>query len=133
MPTSGSYAQDLFDLIDGDTEDGLGAILEPIRQHLCNLVVTVITMYRAHDAEMFTQVIEGELTAEQRDEWRKVHFCDQHSGKDEDDWDGINNMFFRVIRVRAPETGTATMVNVDGEGATVEQADAIINDDGDDA
>lgn len=126
-PTSGSYAQDLFDLIDGDTEDGLGAILEPIRQHLLNMVVTVVTMYRGQDAETFVQVVEGELDEDQRDAWRKAHFCDQHCHVSEDH-DNYNNMFFRVMRVRAPEAGTATMVNVDGEGATVGQADAIIND-----
>ena len=31
--------------------------------------VTVITMYRSSDAELFTQVVEGELTDEQKEEW----------------------------------------------------------------
>ena len=30
--------------------------------------LTVITMYRGHDAEMFTQVVKGRLTKEQREE-----------------------------------------------------------------
>ena len=56
--------------------------------------VTVITMYRARDAEMFTQVVEGELTDEQKEEWRKAHKCDEHDPDPEDDGDTPNNMFF---------------------------------------
>lgn len=104
------YAQDLADLIDGEPEDGIGEILEPIRQYLCDLKVTVITMYRGHDAEMFTQVVEGELTAAQRDAWRKAHSCDDHFEGDEDDY---NNMFFRILMLRPEILGTCDLMNVD--------------------
>lgn len=73
--------------------------------------VTVITMYRGYDAEMFTQVVEGTLTEEQRGEWRKVHGCDEHFRGDEDE---TNNMFFRELEV-APNEGTTELVNVDEE------------------
>ena len=113
MPGKNDYSQDLSDMIDGDPEDGIGPMLEPIRQYLCDLTVTVITMYRGHDAEMFTQVVEGEMTAEQMDEWRKAHFCDQHGDVDEDD--DYNNMFFRIIPLHSQATEVTDLLNVDGE------------------
>ena len=84
--------------------------------------VTVITMYRARDAEMFTQVVEGELTDEQKEEWRKAHKCDEHDPDPEDDGDTPNNMFFRVLEV-LPNEGTASLLNVDGDWPTCVRAD----------
>ena len=121
MSDRDEYVQDLFDMIDGEPDEGIGPILEPIRQYLCDLSVTVITMYRGHaggpvDAEMFTMVVEGELTAAQRDAWRKDHFCDEYFEGDEDD---CSNMFFRFIKLHSgcwSETvdGNCPMVNVAG-------------------
>jgi len=56
--------------------------------------VTVVTMYRGHDAETFVGVVEGKLTDEQKDAWRKTHKCDQYGPKEPDD---ENNMGFRVV------------------------------------
>jgi len=81
---------------------------------LTNTVVTVITMFRGYDAEIFTQVVAGELTEKQRDAWRKAHFCDQHCNVSEEE-DGYNSMFFRAIRVQTPEAGTTHLINVNGE------------------
>lgn len=73
--------------------------------------VTVITMYRSHDAELFTQVVEGELTAEQMDAWRQAHSCDEYDPLERDE--DPSNMFFRVLDV-LPNEGTADLLNVDG-------------------
>lgn len=73
-------------------------------------IVTVITMYRAYDAESFVTVVVGELTDDQKSEWRKAHLCDDFA-TDEDEPD---NMFFRTITLN--ETPTAsTLFNIDGE------------------
>jgi len=71
--------------------------------------VTIITMYRGHDAEIFVQAVEGELTAAQKDQWQKAHSCDSHFVGDEDD---KNSMFFRVL---TPLNGSEThsLMNVD--------------------
>ena len=70
-------------------------------------VFTVITMYRAHDAEMFTHVVKGELTAAERAEWRKRFDCDNEE-------DEPNNMFFRTLKPL--QTGEmADLFCVDGE------------------
>ena len=75
--------------------------------------VTIITMYRARDAEMFTQVVEGELTDEQKDKWRNTHECDEHD-PDPVDGDCPNNMFFRVLEVLPNSKVANHMLNVDG-------------------
>ncbi len=77
------------------------------------VIATVITMYRGHDAEMFTQVVGGKLTEEQRRAWRDAHGCDQEDA-DEDDYDNINNMFFREITALVPNDKLADLLNVDG-------------------
>ena len=77
--------------------------------------VTVITMYRSNDAELFTQVVEGELTDEQKEEWRKAHRCDEHDLEPDDDCP--NNLFFRVLDV-LPNRGNdiyERLLNVDGD------------------
>jgi len=101
----------LSGLIDGNTQDGLGAALEPVRQYLSDLRVTVITMYRG-DTEMFTQVVEGLLVESQRAAWRKAHLCDEYFPRDSDE-DDCNNMFFCVLKVR-PNGGIDDLLNVDG-------------------
>jgi len=78
----------------------LGETLEPIRQYLDELKVTIITMYQGRDAETFVQAVDGELTDEQKSEWRKEYFCDEFDDMEdkEDDFD-VNNMLFRVVKV----------------------------------
>lgn len=77
--------------------------------------VTVITMYRADDAEIFTHVVEGELTAEQKKAWRKAHSCDEFAEQDEVLLlDFPNNMFFRVLDVSSSQEPCG-LLNVDGE------------------
>ncbi len=78
------------------------------------MIVTVITMYRAHDAEMFTQVVEGSLTDAQRQEWRDAHDCDGEAAEDAFSDELPNNLFFRELVVM-PNTGVAMIKNVDGE------------------
>lgn len=64
-------------------------------------LVTVITMFRGSDAEIFVQVVYGELTDDQKDEWRKAHSCDDYyKPEDPEDWDDVRNMFFRVLEIR---------------------------------
>jgi hypothetical protein len=75
-------------------------------------IVTVITMYRGVDAEFFVQVVNGSLSAAQRDEWRKAHLCDDHYPEDEDDQ---NSMFFRELLVK-DKGKLHDLDNVDGEG-----------------
>ena len=79
--------------------------------------VTVITMYRSSDAELFTQGVEGELTDEQKEEWRKAHRCDEHDLEPDDDCP--NNLFFRVLDVLPGDWKTASappcLLNVDGD------------------
>ena len=79
------------------------------------LGITVITMYRGYDAEMFVRVIQGNLTEDEVDEWRKSHKCDEYHCDNDDTCDDHNNMFFRKLRVRSPATGTCDLVNVDGD------------------
>ena len=74
-------------------------------------MLTVITMYRGWDAEMFCQVVEGELTDDQKSEWRKKHNCDEHYEGNEDD---LNNMFFCVHAGANPADTVLNVVNVDG-------------------
>lgn len=73
--------------------------------------VTVITMYRGYDAQMFCYVVEGELTPEQKIEWRKRHECDEFCDSDDEDQ---NNMFFRVTKIGGSGEPTR-LLNVDGE------------------
>ena len=77
--------------------------------------ITAITMYRSYDAEMFIQVVEGELTDEQKEAWRIAHKCDEHDPEPDDGCP--NNMFFRVLDVLSNEGrfpyGVADLWNVD--------------------
>lgn len=75
------------------------------------VIATVITMYRGHDAEMFTQVVAGKLTEQQRRAWRDAHGCDLDGDEDEDD---TNNLFFREITALVPNDKLADLLNVDG-------------------
>ena len=64
--------------------------------------VTVITMHQGHNDDihnaLFTQVVEGVLTEEQKDEWRRNHECGKYYPEDEGE-DYQNNMFFRTLGV----------------------------------
>ena len=72
-------------------------------------MITVMTMFRGEDAEIFVQVVEGRLTPEQRAAWRAAHQCDV-----EEDGDGdSNNMFFREFERPLPNCGLADMYNAD--------------------
>jgi len=71
--------------------------------------VTVITMYRGCDAELFTQVVSGSLNQEERTKWRKMHKCDEYCH----DVDDVNNMFFREIEINSDHEPT-DLLNVDG-------------------
>lgn len=66
------------------------------------MVVTIITMYRGHDAETFVQVVEGELTDKQKTKWRKAHNCDEFCDDEFDE----NNMFFQTAHVRKDQKPT---------------------------
>ncbi len=78
------------------------------------MLVTIITMYRGHDAETFVHAVRGTLTDEQRDEWRKAHECDGHYDGDEDD---MNNMFFRTMHL-GENNEISGLKNADGEKDT---------------
>ena len=41
-------------------------------------MLTIVSMYRGHDAETFCQVVDCEMTDEQKAAWRKAHNCDEH-------------------------------------------------------
>lgn len=93
------HVKALEGLIDGALDDALGETLEPIRQYLDELKVTIITMYQGRDAETFVAAVDGELTEDQQTAWRKEYFCDEFFDNEENDPDDINNMFFRVVKV----------------------------------
>ena len=76
-------------------------------------MITVISMYRGYDAETFVQVVNGTLTDDEKDAWRKSHKCDVHHCDDEDICDDHNNMFFRTLVPSGPEP--TDLLNVDGE------------------
>jgi hypothetical protein len=79
-------------------------------------VFTVITMYRASDAEMFTHVVKGELTDAERAEWRKRFDCDGFNSDNEEE--EPNNMFFRTLKpLQSGEM--ADLFCVDGEEETL--------------
>lgn len=82
-------------------------------------IVTVITMYRASDAEMFVHVVDGQLTAEQREAWRKGHLCDDFCPEEEEDDGCVNNMCFREIKAEdfAKPDVPCGLLNWDGEEA----------------
>ena len=77
-------------------------------------VVTIITMYRGHDAESFVQAVKGKMTDEQKDTWRKAHACDDYHPGGQDDED-LSNMFFREVELLESGT-TSDLLNIDGEG-----------------
>ena len=97
--------------------------------------VTVITMYRS-DAEIFTQVVAGELTPEQRTQWRRCFACDEFDNlqtvivgeEDEEEDDEMNSMFFRTLDILPNDviaSRDVILLNVDGEndsrlGKTIE-------------
>lgn len=76
-------------------------------------MVTVITMYRGDDAEMFTQVVDGSLTSEERQKWRDAHNCDQPG---DDEMEDRSNMFFREFDKPLSAGKTSDLHDVDGEG-----------------
>lgn len=77
-----------------------------------NTMLTLITMYRGFDAEIFTQVVEGRLTPEQRSNWRKAFQCDEHYNGPEDD---ENAMWFREFETILPNHAIADMLNASGD------------------
>lgn len=82
------------------------------------MLVTVVTMHR-YDAELFTQVIHGNLTDEQREEWRKAHGCDRYHCEECDNDEGYpcddgQNMFFRTLTVQS-DPSPMKMLNADDE------------------
>lgn len=109
-----NHVKALEGLIDGALDDALGEMLEPIRQYIDGLKVTIITMYQGRDAETFVQAVDGELTDKQKSEWRKEYFCDEFDDMDdkEDDFD-VNNMFFRVVKVLSND-GLGELLPADG-------------------
>lgn len=74
-------------------------------------MLTVISMYRADDAEFFVQVVDGRLTEEERATWRKKHNADQGDPDAEEQ----NNMFFREFERPFPAGSVATLWEADGE------------------
>lgn len=93
------HVKALEGLIDGALDDALGETLEPIRQYIDELKVTIITMYQGCDAETFVAAVDGELTDEQKTEWRREYLCDEFDDSISDD--DVNNMFFRLVKVLA--------------------------------
>ena len=73
------------------------------------MLITVITMYRGHDAEMFTQAVVGRIDENERSKWRKAHGCDEHFPNDED----MNNMFFRELEILPNGKTPTNLLNVD--------------------
>lgn len=78
-------------------------------------LVTVITMWRGHDAETFVRAVDGKVSHSQRCEWRKAHNCDQYYDGPEDD---LNNMCFREMEVLPNEDvyepWNNDLLNIDG-------------------
>lgn len=80
-------------------------------------MLTLITMYRGWDAEIFTQVVEGRLTPEQRSKWRKAFNCDEHyDGKPDDE----NNMSFREFQDILPNHAIEDMFNACGDNTILQ-------------
>ena len=78
------------------------------------MLVTTITMFRAHDAEMFTHTVQGVISLEDRVVWRAAHFCDEfHLDEDGEPEEEQNNMFFRTFELGSGD-GTCDLLNVDG-------------------
>lgn len=77
-------------------------------------IVTIITMYRGWDAEMFVQAVRGKLSTTDKEKWRKSHKCGTYHCANEDVCDDHNDMFFlELIPKQLPEpTG---LNNIDGE------------------
>lgn len=88
----------------------LGMTKEEIREFAQRVLgpITVVTMYRADDAEFFCQLVHGQLTDKQRKQWRHAHGI----GQDEDD--EKNEMFFRTLKP-LPNDKVSGLFNVDGE------------------
>jgi hypothetical protein len=77
-------------------------------------MITIITMYRGHDAEMFVQAVKGELSDEDKKKWREGHKCDEFHCDDEVLCDDHNNLFFRLLDIKNSPEPTG-LKNVDGE------------------
>ena len=78
-------------------------------------IVTVITLHRVCDDEIYTQVVCGRLDDEQREEWRRTYSCDEYSiGNTALGEDG-NVMYFRELLIKQGR-GNHGLINVDGEG-----------------
>jgi hypothetical protein len=73
--------------------------------------VTVITMWRGRDCEIFVAVVEGVLTDEEKKAWRQSHKCDEfYTDKVEDE----NYMHFGVRDVlKSKEPSTLTNASED--------------------
>ena len=78
-------------------------------------MITVITMYRGSDAEMFVQAVEGELTLSSRDAWRQAFRCDEYHCSEEYGCDDCNNMFFRTLDPETCHNPRSGLLLADGE------------------
>jgi hypothetical protein len=75
-------------------------------------MITVVTLYDGGLAESYVHVVNGQLTPEQRDEWRKVHRCDDHYDGSEDD---PREMYFRELPGMVEPGQVVALENVNGE------------------
>ena len=86
--------------------------------------LTVVTMYRADDAEFFCQLVQGQLTDEQRRQWRDAHGADKLTQEEADEQDAEqDNMFFRAFKWPLLNDEIEDLLNVDGEKEPVEDDD----------
>lgn len=101
--------------------DTIGMSKEELRE-FARLVIgplTIVTMYRADDAEFFCQLVHGQLDDEQRQKWRDAHSCDGSMQKDET----IDNMFFRSFTCPLENNEISDLFSVDGEKEPIENDD----------
>jgi hypothetical protein len=75
-------------------------------------MLTIITMYRAYDAEILVNVVDGQLTAEQRQQWRDTMGVPEDTDEDTDDQDYL---FFREVPGPIANNQLADLLNADGE------------------
>lgn len=78
-------------------------------------MITVIMLYRRRDAEIMVQVVEGRLTADQRQAWRTAHNADTANDDPDNDSEDLNDMFFRELDQPVPNGQTADLFNADGD------------------
>lgn len=82
-------------------------------------MITVVTLYRARSAESYVQVVDGHLTPDQRDQWRRRFNTDEFS--EDPDGDEVDNLFFCELPSILPNNvshkwpSNMSMPNVDGD------------------